>query len=215
MVMPNIGKVLRSSPREPPAPLRPALLACQAQHQCDQHHHGHQHRGDRGGDSSHGGGAKHTERYRGIWWIASTVRSIRTSPSPPLRARPSARMPWTWSASSACPTVTQASWVIEENVLLRSGDQQTVATLKGVEPQYLVMSRMDQYMFSGEPTFEGLAGPAAILGHRLEDRAGRSLGRRGLPAVGDQCADPWAQTEQISSNGRSRPSPSPCVGRTP
>jgi lipoprotein-releasing system permease protein len=56
-----------------------------------------------------------------------------------------------------------------------SGDQQTVATLKGVEPQYLAMSRMDQYMYSGEPTFEGLAGPAAIIGIGLKTELGVPL----------------------------------------
>ena len=34
----------------------------------------------------------------------------------------------------ALPEVWRSSWVIEENVLLRFGDQQTVATMKGVEP---------------------------------------------------------------------------------
>ncbi len=68
----------------------------------------------------------------------------------------------------ALPTVKNASWVIEENVLLRNGDQQTVATLKAVGPQYLAMSNMDQHMFSGEPTFEGLNGPAVLLGIGLK-----------------------------------------------
>lgn len=68
----------------------------------------------------------------------------------------------------ALPEVQATSWVIEENVLLRSGDQQRVATMKGVEPQYLHMSRMPRYMYSGEPTFDGLTGPAALLGIGLK-----------------------------------------------
>lgn len=68
----------------------------------------------------------------------------------------------------ALPEVTNASWVIEENVLLRSGDQRRVATMKGVEPQYLAMSHMDKYMYDGQPTFEGVAGPAALLGIGLK-----------------------------------------------
>jgi ABC-type lipoprotein release transport system permease subunit len=68
----------------------------------------------------------------------------------------------------ALPEVTNTSWVIEENVLLRSGDQRRVATMKGVEPQYLSMSHMQQYMYSGEPTFEGITGPAALLGIGLK-----------------------------------------------
>ena len=75
----------------------------------------------------------------------------------------------------AMPAVQDASWVIEENVLLRAGDQQTVATLKGVEPQYLRMSKMAQYMYTGEPTFEGLTGPAAILGIGLKTELGIPL----------------------------------------
>ncbi len=64
--------------------------------------------------------------------------------------------------------VDQASWTIEENVLLRCGDQQAVATLKGVEPQYLGMARMDKYLFSGKNSLEGELGPAAILGLALK-----------------------------------------------
>ena len=64
--------------------------------------------------------------------------------------------------------VQQASWTIEENVLLRCGDQQAVATLKGVEPQYLGMARMDKYLFSGKNSLEGELGPAAILGLALK-----------------------------------------------
>lgn len=64
--------------------------------------------------------------------------------------------------------VKNASWVIEENVLLRSGEQRRVATMKGVEPQYLDMSRMAQHMYSGAPTFIGLTGPAALLGIGLK-----------------------------------------------
>ena len=68
----------------------------------------------------------------------------------------------------AMPAVKEGSFVIEENVLLRSGDQQTVATLKGVEPHYLGMSRMANYMYTGEATFAGITGPAAILGIGLK-----------------------------------------------
>ncbi|HNR53647.1 MAG TPA: FtsX-like permease family protein [Flavobacteriales bacterium] len=68
----------------------------------------------------------------------------------------------------AQPGVRNTSWVIEENVLLRSGDQRRVATMKGVEPQYLHMSRMQQYMYSGKPTFTGLSGPAVLLGIGLK-----------------------------------------------
>jgi len=69
---------------------------------------------------------------------------------------------------AAFPAVERSSWVIEENVLLRCGDQQAVATLKGVEPQYLAMSEMQRYMYTGEAKLEGRTGPAAILGLGLK-----------------------------------------------
>ncbi|MDQ3100405.1 MAG: hypothetical protein M3R08_03390, partial [Bacteroidota bacterium] len=66
------------------------------------------------------------------------------------------------------PQVERSSWVIEENVLLRSGEQQAVATLKGIEPQYLEMSRMEKHMFTGDAKLEGPTGPTAILGIGLK-----------------------------------------------
>lgn len=68
--------------------------------------------------------------------------------------------------------VAQASWTIEENVLLRCGDQQAVATLKGVEPQYLGMAGMERYMFTGKAALEGTTGPTAILGLALKSDLG-------------------------------------------
>ena len=68
----------------------------------------------------------------------------------------------------ALPGVAQGSRVIEENVLLRSGDQQAVATMKGVEPQYLDMSDMSAHMLSGKALLTGAQGPLAILGIGLK-----------------------------------------------
>ncbi|MBP8823421.1 MAG: FtsX-like permease family protein [Flavobacteriales bacterium] len=73
------------------------------------------------------------------------------------------------SAINALPEVKASSWVIEENVLLRSGDQQAVATMKGVEPQYLAMSRLPSQMYSGDAMLEGRTGPLVILGAALKD----------------------------------------------
>lgn len=78
------------------------------------------------------------------------------------------------AAIKAMPEVQRTSWVIEENVLLRSGGQQTVATMKGVEPQYLDMSRLPRQMYSGDAKFEGVTGPLVILGAALKDGLGVS-----------------------------------------
>ncbi|MEO8068976.1 MAG: FtsX-like permease family protein [Flavobacteriales bacterium] len=62
------------------------------------------------------------------------------------------------------PGVSAASWTIEENVLLRCGDRQAVATLKGVEPRYLAMSNMAQYIYAGDTVLHGADGDYALLG---------------------------------------------------
>lgn len=72
------------------------------------------------------------------------------------------------NALYALPTVARGSWVVEENVLFRCGDQQSVATLKGVEPQYLEMSRLEEFLYTGKATLEGNSGPTAILGIALK-----------------------------------------------
>ncbi len=73
------------------------------------------------------------------------------------------------AAIKALPGVGQTSWVIEENVLLRSGDDQAVATMKGVEPQYIAMSGMAEHMYAGEPRLENAHGPVVLLGAALKD----------------------------------------------
>ncbi|MBS1936522.1 MAG: ABC transporter permease [Bacteroidetes bacterium] len=73
------------------------------------------------------------------------------------------------AAIKVLPGVKQASWVIEENVLLRSGEGQAVATMKGVEPQYLAMSGLPGHMYSGDPRLENAHGPVVILGAALKD----------------------------------------------
>lgn len=73
------------------------------------------------------------------------------------------------NALEALPGVSQASWVIEENVLLRSGDRQAVATMKGVEPQYIGMSGLADRMYAGEPELESKNGPVVLLGAALKD----------------------------------------------
>lgn len=72
-------------------------------------------------------------------------------------------------AIQALDGVVATSWVIQENVLLRAGEQQAVATLKGVEPQYLEMSDLQHHMYMGEPRLENRYGPVVVLGAALKD----------------------------------------------
>lgn len=76
------------------------------------------------------------------------------------------------AALQALPGVVSTSWTIEENVLLESGDRRTVATIKGVEPQYLAMSGMSEHMYLGRPELEGVTGPVVLLGASLKDQLG-------------------------------------------
>lgn len=68
------------------------------------------------------------------------------------------------------PGVELVSWVIEENVLLRSGEQQAVATLKGVEPAYLAMSGLPEHMYAGGAVLNNGQGPTVVLGAALKDQ---------------------------------------------
>ena len=72
-------------------------------------------------------------------------------------------------AIKALPGVADASWTIEENVMLRAGDRRTVATMKGVEPVYLGMSDMPTHVYTGEAGFAGHTGSSVLLGAALKD----------------------------------------------
>lgn len=72
------------------------------------------------------------------------------------------------AALFALPAVERGSWSIEENVLFRCGDQQAVASLKGVERQYLGMSRMEKYLYSGKAELGTGSTPTAIMGIALK-----------------------------------------------
>lgn len=70
----------------------------------------------------------------------------------------------------AVPGVAMVSWTIQDNVLLRCGDKQAVATLKGVEPIYLDMAGLPGSMYEGQPRLRGDNGPTVILGAALKDQ---------------------------------------------
>lgn len=72
------------------------------------------------------------------------------------------------AAITSHPGVKDHSWVIEENVLLRCGQQQAVATMKGVDTSYLAMSDMAAHMYSGDPVLSDSLGPLALIGIGLK-----------------------------------------------
>lgn len=88
----------------------------------------------------------------------------------PVQGKTFARDSLPLAAIRALPEVEQASWTIEENVLLRSGEQQVVATLKGVEPAYLAMSGLAGHLYAGEAVLGGPGWPTVMLGATLKDQ---------------------------------------------
>ncbi len=66
------------------------------------------------------------------------------------------------------PEVVESSYFIEENVLLKCGDQQLVATLKGVEEQYLEMASMQQYLYTGKNILRKGENEQVLLGIGLK-----------------------------------------------
>src|SRR5690554_1970011 len=72
------------------------------------------------------------------------------------------------TALAGLPGVRRMSWVIEENVLLRNGGQQAVATLKGVQPHYLEMCDMARHLFAGRGQLHSRNGSTVLLGVGLK-----------------------------------------------
>ncbi|HMN04850.1 MAG TPA: ABC transporter permease [Flavobacteriales bacterium] len=87
----------------------------------------------------------------------------------PAEGKTFARDSLNLAAIQALPGVQHTSWVIEENVLLRSGEDQAVATMKGVEPQYMGMSRLEEHLYAGRAEFHNGHGPVVVLGAALKD----------------------------------------------
>lgn len=73
------------------------------------------------------------------------------------------------AAIEALPAVDAVSWTVEENVMLANGDRRAVVTLKGVEPAYIAMSGMTQYLYAGHPDLFGPSGPLLLVGAAIRD----------------------------------------------
>lgn len=78
------------------------------------------------------------------------------------------------------PAVRLSSYFIEENVLLKCSDRQMVATLKGVDHDYLEMSELDRYIAAGENSLGNASAPTAILGAGIKIDMNVPLGNNAL-----------------------------------
>lgn len=65
------------------------------------------------------------------------------------------------------PGVAKASFTIDETVLLKYRDKQSVATIKGVESEFKYMSGLDTMMVEGEFLIENNQQPFAVLGYGI------------------------------------------------
>jgi len=64
---------------------------------------------------------------------------------------------------------------LEETVLLRNGNKQAFATIKGVDTSFLSMSGMDSIIYIGEPVIYGNVGePRMIYGYLVANKLGLS-----------------------------------------
>ncbi len=63
--------------------------------------------------------------------------------------------------------VSAVGYGLEEIALVRYGDLQTVATVKGVSPEVLAMSGIDSLMCEGELVLEGAGNQFAVMGYGI------------------------------------------------
>jgi lipoprotein-releasing system permease protein len=67
--------------------------------------------------------------------------------------------------------IEQVNKVLEETVMLRFGENQTFATIKGVEESFLKMSSMDSLLWFGEPIlFAPDSTPRILVGYMIAER---------------------------------------------
>ena len=64
--------------------------------------------------------------------------------------------------------------VLEDNVLVNSGDEQVPVTLKGVDNRYFHVNNIHDYIVDGADTFTKLTQPVAIAGRHIADQIGVS-----------------------------------------
>jgi len=68
--------------------------------------------------------------------------------------------------------ITAITTVIEDNVLLNANDEQQVATLKGIDRNFLKVNNISHYMYDGADTVAEGPVPTAIIGLQAANRLG-------------------------------------------
>jgi lipoprotein-releasing system permease protein len=73
------------------------------------------------------------------------------------------------------PGIAEYCSVLEENALLRYRDRQTVATIKGVGPEFMKISGIDTMLVDGEFKLFGDGAPMGVIGQELAGQLGIGL----------------------------------------
>lgn len=68
--------------------------------------------------------------------------------------------------------VKDISYVLEDNVLLNSNDEQRVATVKGVDKNYFAVNNIRPFLIDGSDSVTAYPAPTAIVGMQLHNEMG-------------------------------------------
>ncbi len=71
--------------------------------------------------------------------------------------------------------VVDATYVIEENVLVKNQERQAIATIKAIKPDYLSSMGIDTMLYSGEPVLQVRNQAMAIVGAGVARRLGLNV----------------------------------------
>ncbi|MEZ5011774.1 MAG: FtsX-like permease family protein [Bacteroidales bacterium] len=113
--------------------------------------------------------------------LEDMVKSIFGTFDPDLEVRASVGKVFTptdqqLNQLAAIPGVAQYSRILEENALLRYGEKQYIATVKGVEDTYSSITGLDSVMWDGEFILRGESGREfAVVGQGVANNLGIGL----------------------------------------
>lgn len=79
------------------------------------------------------------------------------------------------AAIKAVKTVDQLSFVLEDNVLVNSETEQRVATLKGVDKNYMQVNDVEPYIIDGSDSIVAEPVPTAIIGMHIANQMGADV----------------------------------------
>lgn len=106
--------------------------------------------------------------------LESLVGDLYTSVDPDIRISPTRGKTFDLDSVklaefAAWPEISAAGPTLEETVFLQFDDQQSIATIRGIFPEYLPNLGLDTYLLEGSFVLEYDSVPGAILGYGIAD----------------------------------------------